>query len=174
MIRLLKNTTCSTAIHRASDIIRNVRTIFETLDTRLLDALCDVNTEGNKDFWGFTSSVKNDVLEMALEKKCRLTRSIVIMQVSILSITTSPPPTHPGICTKTSPPSWAFCIQAFAQGGGGGDVLGQLPRGGHLSINDVCHFWNFHYNGKNWWLTTLRGLLVALKFYTFLKKIIRS
>ena len=34
------------AIHRTSDIIKNVRTIFETSDTRLLDALCDVNNEG--------------------------------------------------------------------------------------------------------------------------------
>ena len=45
-LRLLKNTTFSTAVHRASDIIKIVRTIFETTDTRLLDALCDVNTEG--------------------------------------------------------------------------------------------------------------------------------
>ena len=29
-------------------------------------------------------------------------------------------------------------------------LLGQLPRGGHLCINDVCHLWIFHYNGKNW------------------------
>ena len=35
----------------------------------------------------------------------------------------------------------------------------------HLSINDFCHFWNFHYNGKNWRLTTFLGLFVALKFY---------
>ena len=56
----------------------------------------------------------------------------------------------------------------------GGDLLRQLLRGGHLSINDVCHFRNFHYNGKNWRLSTLWGLLVALKFYTFLKKIIQS
>ena len=26
--------------------------------------------------------------------------------------------------------------------GGAGDLLGQLLRGGHLSINDVCHFLN--------------------------------
>ena len=45
MLRLLKNTTFSTAIDRTSDSIKNVRTIFETSDTRLLDALCDVNTE---------------------------------------------------------------------------------------------------------------------------------
>ena len=23
-------------------------------------------------------------------------------------------------------------------------LLGQLPRGGHLSIKDVCHLWIFH------------------------------
>ena len=41
-------------------------------------------------------------------------------------------------------------------------------------MNDFCNFWNFHYNGKNWRLTTLLGLLVALKFYMFKKKIIQS
>ena len=45
MLRLLKNTTFSIAIARASDIIKNLRTIFENSDTRLLDALCDVNTD---------------------------------------------------------------------------------------------------------------------------------
>ena len=24
-------------------------------------------------------------------------------------------------------------------------LLGQFSRGGHLSINDVCHLWIFHY-----------------------------
>ena len=52
--------------------------------------------------------------------------------------------------------------------------MGQLPRGGNWSINDVC-FWNFRYNGKELATdNTLGGLLVALKFYTFLKKIIQS
>ena len=44
MLRLLKNTTFLTAVHRASDIMKNVKAIFETSDTRLLDALCDVKT----------------------------------------------------------------------------------------------------------------------------------
>ena len=43
MLRLLNNTI----FYRASDIIRNVETSFEILDTRLLVALCDVNTERN-------------------------------------------------------------------------------------------------------------------------------
>ena len=47
--RLLKNTTFSTAVDRASDIIKNLRTIFETSDTRLLDAFCDVNTDEKND-----------------------------------------------------------------------------------------------------------------------------
>ena len=46
MLRLLKNKTFSTASRRPSHIIQNVRIIFETLDTRLMEALCDVNTEG--------------------------------------------------------------------------------------------------------------------------------
>ena len=45
MLRLVKNTTFSTAVHCTSDIIKNVRTNFETSDTQLLDARCDVNTE---------------------------------------------------------------------------------------------------------------------------------
>ena len=45
MLRLLKNTTFSTAVDSASDIIENFPTIFETSDTRLLDALCEVNTD---------------------------------------------------------------------------------------------------------------------------------
>ena len=46
MLRLLKNKTFSNASHRVSDIIQNVRIIFETSDTRLLEELCEVNTEG--------------------------------------------------------------------------------------------------------------------------------
>ena len=67
MLSLLKNTTFLTAVHRASDIIKNVRTNFETSDTQLLDKkhqrknLC--RTEG---------------LEITLEKKSRSTRNIVI------------------------------------------------------------------------------------------------
>ena len=44
-LRLLNKTIFSTAVHRTSDIIENVRTIFETSDNRLLDELCNVNTE---------------------------------------------------------------------------------------------------------------------------------
>ena len=43
-----------------------------------------------------------------------------------------------------------------------------------MSINDFCHFWNFHYNGKNWRLTALWGSFVALKVYTFLEQIIQT
>ena len=45
MFRLLHIAIFSSAFHRASDIIKNVTTIFKTLDTRLLDELCDVNTK---------------------------------------------------------------------------------------------------------------------------------
>ena len=48
MLHLQKNTIFSSAVHHASDI-KNVRAIFETLETPLLDALCDVNTEGKHD-----------------------------------------------------------------------------------------------------------------------------
>ena len=93
-----------------------------------------------------------------------------IMQVSISSITI-PLCTHGDLHQKFAPALglWhpSFCPV-------GGHLLGQLPRGGHLSINDFCHFWNFHYNGKNWRLTGLWGLFVALKVYTFLKQIIQT
>ena len=49
MLRLLKNTIFLSTVHRASDIIKNVRPVSETLDTRLLDGLCDVNTDGKHD-----------------------------------------------------------------------------------------------------------------------------
>ena len=42
---LKKNRIFSSAVHRSSDI-KNVRTIFETLDIRLLDAPCVVDTKG--------------------------------------------------------------------------------------------------------------------------------
>ena len=48
MLRLLKISTFSAAIHRVSDIIQNVRIIFETLHTRLLEALCDAKTDRTK------------------------------------------------------------------------------------------------------------------------------
>ena len=43
----LKNTTFLTAVHRGSDIIKNVRTNFESSDTRLLNTKSDdENTKG--------------------------------------------------------------------------------------------------------------------------------
>ena len=57
--------------NRASDIIKNVRTIFETLDTRLSDPLSDEKTLKE-------NICQTEVLDMALEKKSRLTRSIEI------------------------------------------------------------------------------------------------
>ena len=82
----------------------------------------------------------------------------------------SPPPPPPqGICTENLLPFWGICILIFAQGGGG------IFLGRALSRNDFCHFWNFHCNSKNWWEATLWGLIfVALKFYTFFLKKIRT
>ena len=48
----MKDTTFSTAIDRVFDIMQSVRIIFETSDTRLLKALCDVKTEGKNDVRG--------------------------------------------------------------------------------------------------------------------------
>ena len=56
-----------------------------------------------------------------------------------------------------------------------GIFWGRSRRAGILSINDFCHFWSFHCYRKNWRQTTLWGLIcVALKFYTFFKKIIQT
>ena len=77
MLRLLQNTTFSTAVHRTCGIIKNVRTIFETLDTQPLDALCDVNAEGKL--------YQAEVLKIALEK-LHLTRIIVIKYAFMQSL----------------------------------------------------------------------------------------
>ena len=67
VLRLLNNTifylphNILSAVDRDSVIIKNVRTSFETLDTRLLDALRDANTE--------QKIMSTEVLEMALDKK---------------------------------------------------------------------------------------------------------
>ena len=66
-----------------------------------------------------------------------------------------------------------LCRYPGLGGRGGEGFVGAGPEGRHLSIN-VCHFLNFHYYSKNWQLTTLWGLLVALKFYAFFEKIIQS
>ena len=42
---LTKNTQSSTAGHRVSEIIKNVRITFDISETRLLDTMCDVKTE---------------------------------------------------------------------------------------------------------------------------------
>ena len=61
MLWLLKNTTFSTAIDSVSDIMQNVRIIFEISETRLLEALCDVKTEGKLDVRPKYSKRKNPV-----------------------------------------------------------------------------------------------------------------
>ena len=79
----------------------------------------------------------------------------LLTQVSISSITIPPPPAHPrGFAPNVYPHPGAFAC--------------------YLSTNNFCHFWNFHYNGKNWQLTALWGLFVALKAYTFLKQNVQA
>ena len=96
---------------------------------------------------------------------------IIELLCSYQSLPDHPPRTLLGFAPKFTPTLgfWhpSFCL-------GGRDLLGQLPIGRHLSINNVFHFGNFHYDGKNWQLTTLWGLLVALKFFSasFSQKII--
>ena len=56
-------------------------------------------------------------------------------------------PVHPRDLHQNFAPPWGFCILAFAQGWGYVGIA--ISRGGHLSINDFYHFWNFHYKFKN-------------------------
>ena len=66
-----------------------------------------------------------------------------------------------GICTENLSPLLGFCILIFARGG---DFLVYVPRGWYLSINDFCHFWNFHCNRKNWQQTTLWSLISEILY----------
>ena len=93
---------------------------------------------------------------------------MLITQVSFSTI----PPCTPRDFYQNFAPTLGLLHPSFCRGWGFIGIA--LSRGGHLSINDFYHFWNFHYNGKNWRLTTLWGWFVALKFYMFLKKIIQS
>ena len=63
MLCLLKNTTFSTAVDRTSDIIKNLRTIFEISDSPLLDALCDINTDEKNDVskWLWRKTILSDL-----------------------------------------------------------------------------------------------------------------
>ena len=71
MLRLPEYTVFSFAVHRPSDIIKTLEQLLKLLDTRLLEELCDVNTEGIHD-------VKQKYSKQLWRKKSRLTRSIVI------------------------------------------------------------------------------------------------
>ena len=71
MLWLLKNSTFLVAIHFASDIIKTVRTIFQNFRRST------VWRTVWREHWG-KKWCETEVLEMALEKKSRLTRSIVI------------------------------------------------------------------------------------------------
>ena len=49
------------------------------------------------------------------------------------------PPEHPEDLHQKFAPTLGLLHPSFCPGEGG-DLSGQLPMGGHLSINDVCHF----------------------------------
>ena len=63
--------------------------------------------------------------------------SSTVMQVSISPITI--PPRTSGDLHQTFAPDLGLLHPSFCPGGGGG-LLGQLQRGRHVPINDVCHF----------------------------------
>ena len=73
------------------------------------------------------------------------------------------PPAHRwGFAPKICPHPGAFASQLLLGGRGFVGIAPEAvwPMSGHWSINDFCHFWNFHKNGKNWRLTKLWGLLL--------------
>ena len=78
MLHLLKTTTFSSAVHRSSDIIKNIATISETSDTKLLDALYDENTEGKHD-------VSQKYSKWLWRKKSHLTW-IIIIKLPVIQI----------------------------------------------------------------------------------------
>ena len=84
------------------------------------------------------------------------------MQLAIFAITI--PRAPPGICTKKFAPTLGLLHPSFCPGAG---IFWVAPEGRGFAIIDFCHFWNFHYNGKNWRQTTLWGLFLVLKFYMF-------
>ena len=87
------------------------------------------------------------------------------MQVSISSITIPPARsrTHRDLHQKFAP-TWGFFILVFARG----EFVGVAPERRAFVYERFLPFWNFQYNGKNWRLTTLWGLFVALNFICFL------
>ena len=84
-----------------------------------------------------------------------------------------PPPCTPRDLPKKFLLTLTLLHHSFCPGGGR-EFVEVVPKGQAFSINDVCHFWNFNHHGRNWRLTTLWGLFVALKLYTFLKTMIQS
>ena len=81
------------------------------------------------------------------------------------------PPRTPGICTKNLPPPWGFSILTFVREAG---ICWGSSEGRAFVCKRFLPFLEFSYNGKNWRLTALWGLFVALKVYTFLKQIIQT
>ena len=97
MLRLPKNTIFSSAVHSASDIMKNIRRISETLDNRMLDGLCEIKTERNM---MSDRSTQNG----SREKKSRLTRNIAVKLLVRLS-------TGLGFCSKTDSDSFKSVLK---------------------------------------------------------------
>ena len=75
-----------------------------------------------------------------------------------------PSSTHPwGFAPKICPHPGAFLHPSFCPGRR--RFVGVAPKGQAFVYKQFLPLLNFHYNGKNWQLTTLSGLFVALKFY---------
>ena len=67
---------------------------------------------------------------------------------------------------KKFAPTRTLLHSIFCQGAGR-EFIEVVPKGRAFSTKLFCHFWNFHHYGRNRQLTTLWGLFVALKLYTF-------
>ena len=71
------------------------------------------------------------------------------------------PPVHPRGLDQKFSSTLGLLHPSFSPGGGGG-------RG---FVGIAHHFWNFHYNGKNWRLTTLLGFICCSEILCFKTKL---
>ena len=107
-------------------------------------------------------------LRFSFKYQC-LQQEFLIDAIAGINFIHNHPPRTPGDLHQKFAPTMGLLHTSFCLGG----FVGIAPEGRAFVKNDFCHFWNFHHNDKNWRLTTLWGLFVALKFYV-LKKIIQS
>ena len=90
---------------------------------------------------------------------CYLCNNLDVAAINFCHNNSAPP----GICIKNS---GAFTSWLFP--GEGRRFDGVVPKRRAFSINDFCHFWNFHHYGRNWRLdNTLEFICCSETVYVF-------